>query len=204
MSQQIEKVLKNLKSRNINGYLVRNKAEAKELVLSLIDTSQRVSWGGSKTIEDIGVLDELKSGKYKVVDRDSVSDFNTRQFVMKHASTEGIFISGTNALTENGQIVNMDGRGNRVNSITYGPDKVIIVVGKNKIVKDLDMAMLRIANIASPPNTKRLNKKTPCAKTGKCMDCRSPERICNYLSIVQFQTDPNRMHIIIVDEELGF
>jgi hypothetical protein len=200
----IKNVLKALKDRRMNGYFVRDRVEAKKKVLSLIDKSSWISWGGSKTIEDIGIFDTLRNGDYRIVDRESVSNPKTRDFLMKNAYSIGTFISGTNAITEDGKIINIDGRGNRVNAINYGPDKVIIVVGKNKIVKNLDDALIRIANIASPLNTKRLNKKTPCTQKDKCMDCRSTDRICNIISIVQFQNDPNRMHVIIVDEDLGF
>jgi hypothetical protein len=190
----------------MNAYLVKDKAEAKALALSLIDKKKQISFGGSETLRDIGLLDELRNNsRYKLIDRDLL---NTNQFmkhrVMKDEGTRGIYLSGTNALTEDGRIVNMDGWGNRVNSIQYGPDKVIIVIGKNKIVKDLDAAITRIAEVASPPNTKRLKLKTPCVKTGKCEDCRSPERICNILSIILFQREKDRIHVIIVDEDLGY
>jgi L-lactate utilization protein LutB len=201
---EIKKVLKALKDRRMNGYFVMNREEAKQKVLSLIDQKSWISWGGSKTIEEIGVFDVLRNGNYRIIDRESVSNPTTRDFLMKNAYSVGTFISGTNAITEDGKIVNMDGRGNRINAINYGPDKVIIVVGKNKIVKNLDAALVRIANTASTQNTKRLNRKTPCVDKDKCMDCRSTERICNIISIVQFQNDPNRIHVIIVDEDLGY
>lgn len=201
---EIKKILKALKERRMNGYFVRSRYEAKQKVLSLIDKKGWISWGGSKTIEDIGIFDALRKGDYRIIDRESVSNSKTRDFLMKNAYSVGTYISGTNAITEDGKIVNMDGRGNRVNAINYGPDKVIIVVGKNKIVKNLDAALIRIADTASTQNTKRLNKKTPCVDEDKCMDCRSTERICNIISIVQYQNDPNRIHVIIVDEDLGY
>ena len=201
----MEEIIKALKDRNMNGYLVKNKEEAKELMLKLIPKGSVVSWGGSKTIEAIGILDEIRAGDYKAMDRDIVKNNRfMHNFVMVTGSFGGVFLSGTNAVTEGGMLVNMDGRGNRVNAIGYGPDKVIIAVGKNKIVKDLNFAMIRIGDVASPPNTKRLGKKTPCAVSGKCSDCRSQERICNILSVIQFQNDPDRMHVIIIDEELGY
>ncbi len=201
----MEEIIKALKSRNMNGHLAKDKSEALEVAISLIDKSQQISLGGSLSVKEIGLFDELNNGKYKLVNRyiDGIDSF-TKHFIQKNGSTHGIFIAGTNALTEDGKIVNMDGWGNRTNAISYGPDKVILIIGKNKIVKTLDDALERIADVASPPNTKRLNFDTPCAKTGKCVDCRSPERICNILNVIQFQREPDRMHIILVDEELGY
>ena len=201
----MEQIIKALKSRNINGHLAKDKSEALEVAISLIDKSQQISLGGSLSVKQIGLFDELNNGEYKLVNRyiDGIDSF-TKHFIQKNGSTHGIFIAGTNALTEDGKIVNMDGWGNRTNAISYGPDKVILIIGKNKIVKTLDDALERIADVASPPNTKRLNFDTPCAKTGKCVDCRSPERICNILNVIQFQREPDRMHIILVDEELGY
>jgi len=201
----MEEIIKALKSRNMNGHLAKDKSEALEVAISLIDKSQQISLGGSLSVKEIGLFDELNNGKYKLVNRyiDGIDNF-TKHFIQKNGSTHGIFIAGTNALTEDGKIVNMDGWGNRTNAISYGPDKVILIIGKNKIVKTLDDALERIADVASPPNTKRLNFDTPCAKTGKCVDCRSPERICNILNVIQFQREPDRMHIILVDEELGY
>lgn len=202
---EVEKVIKNLKSRNISGYFVKSKQEAKNKVIELIDQKEIISVGGSITLDEIQLLDELRNGDYNFIDRAQIKDnVSMKHWVMKNAATHGTFITGTNALTEDGQIYNVDGWGNRVNGIQYGPDKVIIVMGRNKIVKNLEEADKRVKEIAAPKNTVRLNKKTPCVKTGKCMDCRSPDRICNIISVVQFQNNPDRIHVIIVDEDLGY
>jgi L-lactate utilization protein LutC len=199
----MQSLIKAIKSRNMNAYFVQTKQEAKEKALSLIDPKSEISSGGSETLKQIGLMDELRSGNYNFIDRQIAKDNKTvKHWIMKNSGAHGTYVSGTNALTEDGKLVNMDGWGNRVNAINYGPDKVIIVVGKNKIVKNLDEAIKRISDVASPPNTKRLGFKTPCAETGKCSDCRSPERICNILSVVQFQREPDRIHIIIVNEDL--
>jgi len=201
----MKQLLKSLKSRNINGYFVNDKSEAKEKVVSLIDKDKIISFGGSLSLVDIGIFDELRNGSYKLIDRDLLQKNQyMKNFVQKANLNEAIFLSGTNAITEDGLIVNVDGAGNRVNAIQYGPKKVIIVIGKNKIVKDLNHAIKRIGEVAAPPNTKRLNLKTPCATTGKCVDCRSSDRICNIISVIQFQRDPDRMHLIIVNEDLGY
>jgi len=205
MDTVIKTTIDNLKSRNINGYFVGTIEEAKNKAILLIDVSKEVAVGGSITLNDVGILEELQNPKYNYIDRAITGrNFSMKHWVMKRSATSGTYLSGTNAITKDGMIVNVDGWGNRVNAIQYGPDKVIIVVGKNKIVNDLEVARKRIADIAAPPNTKRLNKKTPCATTGKCSDCRSPERICNILSVIQFQNNPDRMHVIIVDENLGY
>ncbi len=201
----MENIITALKDRNMNAYFVSDRSEAKDQILKLIPEGSKVSWGGSKTMESIGIYDELRNGNYRVIDRDIIKDNNyMKNFLMSTAIFESIYLSGTNALTQDGMIVNMDGRGNRVNGIAYGPDKVIIAIGKNKIVPDLESARKRIGDVASPPNTKRQGKKTPCAETGICTDCRSPDRICNILSVIEFQNDPDRIHVIIIDEELGY
>ena len=200
----MEKIIKALKSRNMNGYFVNNKEEALQKALGLIEKDKKICFGGSATLQQMGILDKLRKDKYKLIEREDISSFYTKHFLLKNASTDGIYLSGTNAITEDGKIINIDGWGNRVNAINYGPEKVIVVVGKNKVVKNIDEGIKRISEKAAPPNTKRLNHNTPCAKTGKCEDCRSQERICNILSIVQFQRDPNRIHVIIVNEELGY
>ena len=196
-------IVKAFKERNIKAYLVKNREAAKKKAISLIPRDWTIAFGGSMTLNEVGIMEELRKGGYKLIDRESISSAFTRHFAMKASMNCGVFLSSANAVTEDGQIVNVDGWGNRVNSIAYGPETVILVVGKNKIVKDLDAALKRLREI-SPRNTKRLMKKTPCAETGICTDCRSPDRICNVLSIIQFQNDPNRMHVIIADEELGY
>lgn len=201
----MEKVAEALKSRNINAHIVSTKEEARQKALSLIDPKEKVNFGGSITLKDTGLLEELRKKDYKLIDRDLLnSSFYMKQWVMKNSAAEGVYLSGANAITEEGMIVNMDGWGNRINAINYGPDKVIIIAGKNKIVNNLDSAIERIKKVAGPMNTKRLKKNTPCAKTGECSDCRSDERICNILSVVQFQNNPDRIHVILVEENLGY
>lgn len=201
----MEALLKNLKSRNMNGYFVKDRDEAKKKVLSLIDKSQQIAFGGSITLDEIGIMDELRNGSYKLIDRDLIhSNHFMKRWVMKASPTQGTYLTGTNAITEEGEIFNVDGMGNRVNAIQFGPDKVIIVVGKNKIVKDIHEAIKRVENIAAPKNTARLKKNTPCVKEGHCVDCRSPERICNIWSIIKFQNHADRIHVIIIDEDLGY
>ena len=189
----------------MNGYFVKNRQEAKEKVLGLIDKTQQIAFGGSITLDEIGIMDELRNGDYKLIDRDLVvSNHFMKRWVMKNSPTQGIYLTGTNAITEDGEIFNVDGLGNRVNAINFGPDKVIIVIGKNKIVKDIHEAIKRVENIAAPKNTIRLNKKTPCVKEGHCVDCRSPERICNIFTIIKFLNHADRIHVIVVDEDLGY
>ena len=204
---KMEELIKALKSRRMNGYMVKDRKEAFIKVMELIDTDRPIAAGGSETLNQIGILDELRSSydKYKFVDRDQIKDNKfMKRYVMDNLPSECTYLSGTNAITKDGRLINIDGYGNRVNGIACGTKKVIIVVGKNKIVNDLESGMVRVRNIAAPPNTKRLNKKTPCINANQCMDCRSPERICNVISIVEFQNDADRIHVIIVDEDLGY
>lgn len=195
-----ETIISSLEKRNMKGYYCEDAEAARKLILSMIDDEEVVSWGGSETIDQLGIKGELKN----VIDRDAAppEDFIK---VRREALLADVFLTGTNAITMEGELVNIDGMGNRVAAMCFGPNKVIIVAGVNKIVKDEETAIARIKTDACPPNCIRLGKTTPCALTGKCGDCKMPgQTICSYTVTTRFSSLPDRIHVILVNENLGF
>jgi len=198
-----------LDANNFETFIVENTDEAKSIVLEKIIPEiapKSVSWGGSLTFVATGLYDVLKNN----------NDLNILDTYDKTLSPEeslerrrqsllvDLFITGSNAVTETGQLVNLDMIGNRVGALTFGPKNVIILVGRNKIVPDLDEAMFRIKNYAAPVNTMRLDKKTPCAKTSFCGDCKSPDRICNTWTITEKSFPKGRVKVILINQDQGF
>lgn len=197
---KIETIIKNLEKRNMKGYYCETADDARELALSMIGENDVVSWGGSETVVQIGIKEHLKN----VIDRDAVPPEYFMK-VRKEALLSDVFLTSTNAITMEGELVNIDGMGNRVAAMIFGPDKVIVIAGVNKIVKDEAAAIARIKTDACPPNCIRLNKNTPCAVTGKCGNCLKPgETICSYTVTTRFSMIPDRIHVILVNENLGF
>ncbi|WP_144380769.1 lactate utilization protein [Thermotoga profunda] len=195
-----EKVKPILEKKQFEVYIVENVQQAKELVEKLIPEGSVVSSGGSLTLSDSGILDLLRSGRYKFLDRYTSSD---RRKTELEAFNSDYYLCSANAITMNGELAFMDGFGNRVASVTYGPKNVILIVSANKIVENLEAARERIRYIA-PMNAKRLSLSTPCATTGICQDCDSPQRICRYFHVVYDSRNlPKRIKIIFVLEELG-
>src|SRR6056297_3676058 len=197
-------IIKNLKKRKINGFYYSTKEEALEKALSLIEKNSTISWGGSSTIDEIGLLDAVKNGEYKVIDRDTAENSEERWEIMRKAFFADNYITSSNALTIDGELVNIDGNGNRVAAMSFGPKKVIIIVGMNKVVRDLDCAVKRVQNQAAPPNVQRLNLDTSCSKTGYCMDCFTDDCICGQILVTRFAKPKDRIKVVIVGEELGY
>lgn len=195
------KVINGLESRNMTGYYAESKEEALKIALSLIPEGSSVTMGGCMSAVEIGLVDAVKSGNYKFLDRNTYSD---RRRAMLDAYDADVFLSSANAMTEDGIIVNIDGYANRVSAIANGPKKVIFIVGINKICDDLDGAMKRARNVAAPINAQRFGLSTPCAKTGSCFDCKSPDTICCQFLITRFSRHDGRIHVIIVNDNLGF
>ncbi|MEE1243824.1 lactate utilization protein [Frisingicoccus sp.] len=199
-----ETLIKNLNKRGMEGYYVDNGKEAVEKALSLTTPGSSVSWGGSMTITDIGLIDALKAGDYTVLDRTvPKTDEEKREFFGKVNMCDYYFMS-TNAITMDGELLNIDGTGNRVASLIFGPANVVIVAGMNKVVDNVDTALDRARNTAAPMNTIRLDRSTPCTKTGRCMDCMSPECICNQFVVTRGCRPVGRIKVILVGEELGY
>ena len=201
---KIKRTIEALKENGINGYSVKDKEQLKELVKSIIEKGSIVTVGGSMTLFEAGIIDLLRNGDYKFLDR--YKEGLTRDEIEKiyrDAFSSDYYITSTNALTEKGELYNVDGNGNRVAAMIYGPKKVIVIAGVNKIVKDINEAISRVENFAAPANAKRLNKKTPCTVTGKCMNCSSPERICREYTVIR-KPVPNRIFILLLNEDYGY
>lgn len=194
-------VIKGLKSRNMTGYYAASKEEAKEIALSLIPEGSSVTMGGGMSVHEIGLVEALKNGNYNFIDRDAYED---KRAAMLAAYDADVFLSSSNAITQDGILVNIDGNANRVSAIAQGPKKVIMIVGMNKVCDDWDGAMKRARNVAAPINTQRFGLNTPCTKTGTCMDCKSPDTICCQFLITRFSRHPGRIHVILVNDNLGF
>jgi len=196
-----QKVIKGLESRNMTGYYAASREEAKELALSLIPEGSTVSMGGAMSAHEIGLVQALKEGNYSFIDRDEYED---KRKAMLLAYDADVFLSSTNAMTEDGILVNIDGNSNRVSAIAQGPRKVLFIVGMNKVCSDVDGAMKRARNVAAPTNAQRFGISTPCAKTGSCMNCKSPETICCQFLITRYSRHKDRIHVILVNDMLGF
>lgn len=202
---RINRTIEALKKNNMNGYLAKDKEEIINIIENLIDKGDVVSCGGSMSLFETGIIEYLRSGKYEFLDRykEGLSGEDIGKIYRDSFFADAYFTS-SNAITEEGELYNVDGNGNRVAAMLFGPKKVIVVVGVNKIVKDIDEAIKRNREIAAPANAKRLNKATPCAKVGHCMDCNSNERICNEYTIIKRQGNKDRIHVIFLNEELGY
>lgn len=194
-------VIKGLESRNMHGYYAENKEEALRIALRLIPEGSSITMGGGMSVHEIGLVNTLKLGNYNFIDRDAVED---KRQAMLAAYDADFFLSSANAITNDGIIVNIDGNANRVSAIAQGPKKVVFIVGLNKVCGDLDSAMKRARNVAAPINAQRFGLKTPCTKTGTCMDCKSPDTICCQFLITRFSRHADRIHVILVNDNLGF
>lgn len=198
-----QKVIKGLESRNMSGYYAKTKEEALQKALELIPEGSSIGWGGSASIAEIGLKDVVCNGNYTVYNRDTCSPEEKRQTELKIFGCD-YFLCSSNAVTEDGILINIDGNSNRVAAIAYGPQHVVMIVGMNKIAKDENAALLRARNIAAPSNAQRFPIDTPCKKTGSCVNCLSKDTICCEFLITRFSRHPGRFHIILVNEDLGY
>ena len=193
-------VIKGLKSRNMSGYYAADKEEAVKLALELIPEGSTISMGGCASAHEVGLIKALEAGNYNYIDRAKLSP---RESLMA-AYDADIFLSSANAITNDGIMVNIDGNANRVSCIAQGPKKVVFIVGMNKVCSDLDEAMKRARNVAAPANAQRFDIKTPCKESGKCFDCKSPDTICCQFLITRYSRHADRIHVILVNDTLGF
>ena len=194
-----EHVIKGLQSRNMSGYYAKNKEEALKTALELIPKGSSISMGGCMSAQEIGLVSALKESDYHFIDR---SKMEPREALLA-AYDADIFLASANAMTDDGILVNIDGNANRVSCIAQGPKKLIFIVSMNKICSDLDSAMKRARNIAAPANAQRFDIKTPCKLTGRCSDCKSPDTICCQFLITRYSRHTDRIHVILVNENLG-
>lgn len=197
-------LIENLKRRHYEAYYCHDTEELRQLVVQLIPEGSSITWGGSASIRDSGVTTLLKKGNYKVYDRDEATSKEEKNAIYVKAFSCDYYLASANAISEDGVIVNIDGDGNRVAAITWGPQHVILVVGMNKVCQDTDAAIKRARSTAAPTNMARFNLKTPCQKDGRCHDCKSPDCICNYISILRNSHPAKRHIVILVNENLGY
>lgn len=198
------RVVTALESRNMEAYYVKTKEAALAKALELIPEGSSISWGGTMSAQEIGLTDALHKGKYDVYDREQVETREEKEKIAHQALNCDFFIGSTNALSEDGVLVNVDGNANRVAAFAYGPKNVLLIVGMNKVVKTEADAMSRARNEAAPINAQRFGVDTPCVKNGSCFNCKSPQCICCQILITRFSKVPKRTKIILVDENLGF
>ena len=197
------KVVKAMESRHFEAYYCGTKEEALKKALELIPEGSVVAWGGSVTMNEIGLSEALHNGKYQLIDRDAAPPEERRK-LMRQGLLADYFISGANAVSEDGEIVNIDGMGNRVGAIVYGPDHVVMIAGMNKVAKTLEDAVKRARTIAAPINKQRFGGTTPCAKTGSCGDCKAEDCICCQMLVTRVCRPAGRIKVILVGEVLGF
>ena len=196
-----KKTIAGLESRNMSGYYAADRAEALKIALELIPEGSSVTMGGAMSAHEIGLVDALKAGNYDFIDRDAYED---KRKAMLLAYNADVFLASANAITEDGVMINIDGNANRVSAICQGPKKVVFIVGMNKVCPDVDAAMKRARSVAATANAQRFGLSTPCAKTGACMDCKSPDTICCQFLITRFSRHAGRIHVILVNDNLGF
>ena len=196
-----KKVIKGLESRQMSGYYAANREEALKIALSLIPEGSTVTMGSSMSAYDLGLPQALAQGNYNFIDRDKMED---KRAAMLAAYDADFFLASANAMTEDGVIINIDGNANRVSAIAQGPRHVIFIVGMNKICDDVDGALKRARNVAAPINAQRFGLNTPCSKTGSCMDCKTPDTICCQFLVTRYSKHPGRIHVILVNDFLGF
>ena len=200
-----QQLVKKLCSRHFDAYYCDNAEEALTKALELIPTGASVGWGGALSAQQIGLIDAVNEGNYKAIDRDKAKTPEERTRAMKQCLQADVFITGANALSMDGQMVNIDGNGNRVAAIIYGPDNVIVIAGMNKVVDSLEDAVRRARTVAAPMNKQRFAAlQTPCEITGTCADCKSEDCICNQIVITRNSKPAGRIKVILVGEELGF
>lgn len=197
-------ILKNLAKRNIEGYFCETCEEAVQKALALMPEPSSVSWGGSMTLTECGLMDALKTKNYTLIDRATAKTPEEKRELYAKTVLADYYLMSTNAITMDGELVNIDGTANRVSCLCYGPSHVLILAGMNKVVGNVQAGLDRIRTKAAPPNTNRLGLQTPCAKVGACQDCFSPDCICNQIVITRRSGIKDRIKLILINEQLGF
>jgi hypothetical protein len=205
VEERVKKVVEKLVAHEFEAVYTKTREEAVQELWKQITPKQKIGVGGSVTIRGLGILEKLEAEGHTMYNhwKPGLSNENAIE-IRKSQMTSDLFLGSVNAVTLNGELVNIDGIGNRVNSINFGPGKVILVAGYNKIVEDVQEGIKRIKNVAAPLNARRLNIDVPCAKVGKCVDCNSPNRICRVIVIHERKPSWTDILIIVVGEELGF
>ena len=197
-------IIANLKKRNMEGYFYEDSASCVRAILDLIPDGSSISWGGSASVQESGMMDALKNGSYELIDRSLAKTPEEQREISGRTVMSDYYFMSTNAITYEGELVNIDGNGNRVACLIHGPRHVIIIAGMNKVATTLEGAFERARTMACPPNAVRLDKKTPCAATGKCGDCLSPDCFCNQIVVTRRSGHTGRIKVFLVAEDLGF
>lgn len=205
ITKRIERTLENIQKNNMLSFFAETKEQAVKKVEELLKPGATVTCGGSMTLFEAGIIEHLKSGRYNYLDRyaPGLTPEGLKEIYRKAFSADA-YLTSSNAITENGELYNVDGNGNRIAAMIYGPESVIVVAGINKLVKNIDEAIERVKNIASPANNLRLNINNPCTKTGYCVNCNSPDRICSTAVVFGKQRMKDRIKVILVGEDLGY
>lgn len=198
------KIVKELTARNMEAYYTDSKEEALKKALELIPEGSSISWGGSMSVNEIGLKEAVCQGNYQVYNRDIAPTPEDKRKIELAAYDCDYFLTSANAITEDGIMINIDGHSNRVSSIAARPRNVLMIIGMNKVTRDVDSAMSRARNEAAPINAQRFNLSTPCCKTGACFDCKTPDTICCQILITRYSKTPQRIKVILVNEDLGF
>lgn len=199
-----DKIIKGLESRNMNGYFAETKEEALQKALELIPEGASIAWGGSMSIQEIGLKQAVIDGNYVVYNRDLCTTPEEKRDIELKTFGADYFLCSSNAISEDGILVNIDGNANRVAAIAYGPLHVIMIVGMNKVAKDEEAAMVRARNVAAPINTQRFPLTLPCKVNGSCANCKSKDTICCQFLTTRYSRHAGRIHVILVNENLGF
>ena len=197
-------IIENLKKRNMEGYYFENSSECVIAILDSIPSGSVISWGGSETIKETGLMEAVHNGSYELIDRTTAKNPEEARQIYARTVLADYYLMSSNAVTIDGELINIDGNGNRVACLIQGPSHVIIVVGINKIVTDVENGVARVRNMASPANAIRLKKKIPCAATGHCHDCLAPDCFCNQIVITRRSGHEGRIKVYLVAENLGY
>lgn len=197
-------IINNLAKRNMEGFYCKDSAELVEKVLSIMEEGATIAWGGSASVKESGLMDAIHSGKYNLIDRMSAKTPEESREIFAKTVLSDYFLMSTNAITLDGELVNIDGNGNRLAALIHGPKHVIIVAGMNKVAADVETAYKRVKTESCPPNAVRLGRNTPCGKTGRCGDCLSPDCFCNQIVITRRSGHVGRIKVFLVGEELGY
>lgn len=199
-----QRVIKGLESRNMEGYYAATKEEALAKALELIPEGSSIGWGGSMSIKEMGLMDAVCSGNYTVYNRDICKTPEEKRRTQLRIFDTDFFLCSTNAITEDGVLVNVDGTANRVSCISWGPRNVLMIVGMNKVVAGVEDAVSRARHEAAPINAQRFGLDTPCSKTGVCTNCKSPDTVCCQVLVTRYSKEKGRIKVILVNEDMGF
>lgn len=199
-----ESIIEKLNLRGMEGYYCADREEANAKAKRFLTPGCSVAWGGSMTLEEIGLLDDLKESDYTIYDRSLAVTPEEKREMFSQIVTSDFYFMSSNAITIDGQLINIDGSGNRVACLCHGPEHVVIIAGMNKIVPDVESGIARVRNMAAPPNANRLALGTPCSEYGRCVDCLSQDCICAQTVVTRYSKVPGRIKVILVGEELGY